>query len=156
MSKENENATVKGAASLAEKVASYKLIARDSLRMGLISPRLSKVASLEDSLISFGKQKDEIDHEVKVENYEISKLDTDHPNFDKTKAAKEETVKNYTKELEAVAKAVEDTNKLITEQKEAIAKIESGETKVSLDALNDLVDEMLRNDAVSKAGCSTC
>lgn len=153
MSKENENA--KG--SLAEKVAAYKLIARDSLRMALISPRLSKVASLEDTLKSLAETKAEVDHEILVENYEISKLDTAHPNYDKTKARKEETVKNYTTELEGLAKRVEETNKAIEEQKEAISKIEKGETKVSLDALNDLVDEMIRKDAVSKVGdCATC
>jgi chromosome segregation ATPase len=149
MSNENENTTKKGAA-LTEKVAKYKLIARDSLRMALISPRLSRIAGLEDTLASLAKTKTEVDHEILVENYEISKLDTNHPNYEKTKTRKEETVKNFTSELESLAKQVEEVNKSITEQKEAITKIENGETKVSLDALNDLVDEMLRNDAVTK------
>ncbi len=143
--------------TLSEKVAKFKLIARESLRMGLISARLSKVATLEENLASLAKQKTEVEHDVKVETYELSKLDANHPNYEKNKTAKEETVKSLNKELEDLAKQTEDTNKLVTEQKEAITKIESGETKVSLEALNDLVDEMVRKDALNQVSdCGTC
>lgn len=145
-----ENTTTEAPTELTTKVAAFKVIARNSLRMGLISKRLSKVAGLEDDLKSLDEQKAVIDHAIKVENYEISKLDTDHPNFEDTKKLKTELVKEYTQDLESLAKEVEETNKLLTEQKEAIAKIENGETKVSLDELNSLVDEMVRQSAVIK------
>lgn len=124
--------------------------------MALISPRLSKVTGLEDTLASLAKTKTEVEFEVTVENYEVSKLDTSHPNYEKTKTRKEDRVKNYTSELESIAKQVEEVNKSVTEQKEAITKIESGETKVSLESLNDLVDELVRQDAVSQVGCKVC
>lgn len=149
MSKENTNVAA-APTVLTEKVAAFKLIARDSLRMGLISARLTKVANLESDLAIFDKEKTDINHDIKVENYEISKLDTEHPDYEETKKGKTELVTDLTKALEGIAKNVEETNKLITEQKEAIAKIENGETKVSLDELNSLVDEMVRQSAVVK------
>lgn len=136
--------------TLAEKVAAYKLIARDSLRAELISARQSKVAHLEEHVADLNQNKADLDLDMKVEVYEISKLDTEHPLFDKTKAAKEETVKFITERLESNAKMLEETNKAITEQNEAIAKIESGETKVSLERLNALVEDMVRQNALNQ------
>lgn len=149
MSKEEKTTTV-APTVLTEKVAAFKLIARNSLRMKLISARLSKVAGLEDDLKTLDEQKEEIDHAIKVENYEISKLDTEHPDFEDTKKSKTELVTEYTEDLKDLAEKIEETNKLLTEQKEAIAKIESGETKVCLDSLNDLVSEMVRQSAIVK------
>ncbi len=135
--------------TLKEKVANYKLLARESLRMDLINPRLSKVANLEADVKSVTDCKTELEHDVIVENYEIGKLDTEHPNYDKTKATKEEEVKSLTIEIAAHVKSLEDLAKEIADQKDAIAKIESGETKVSLEALNDLVTKMIEQDALN-------
>lgn len=152
-----KKAEAKGGSTLAEKVAAFKLIARNSLRMGLISPRLTRVSTYEDTLASLAESKKEVEFDLSVKNYEISKLDTGHPRYEKTKTSKEETVKYLNERLESITKQVEETNKLITEQKEAVTKIESGETKVSKDELNDLVDEMVRADAVSQVGsCKAC
>lgn len=118
--------------------------------MGLISPRLARISGYEDGLATLAETKKDVEEELTVENYEISKLDTEHPRYAKTKEDKEGTVKYLNERLEGITKQVEETNKLITEQKEAIAKIESGETKVSKDALNDLVDEMIRGNAVAQ------
>ena len=141
---------MKNTQTLEEKVAAFKLIARNSLRMNLVSGRLSKVGRLEEELAILAKRKESLDHEVKVENYEISVLDANHPNYDKRKTAKEENVKEYTDSLTDLAKEVEAVEKRITEQKEAIAKIESGETKVCLEDLNDLVASMVRQDALNQ------
>lgn len=143
--------------SLTEKVAAYKLIARESLRMALISPRLSRISSYEEDLASKAEIKKELEHEIAVINYETLKLDTEHPNYEKNKTRKDESLKSYTESLENLDKNVEEVNKLITEQKEAIAKIESGETKVSKDALNDLVEAMISKDALNQVStCETC
>ena len=157
MSNDNKAAEAKGGTALAEKVAAFKLIARNSLRMALISPRQARISAYEDTLASLAETKKQVELDLTVENYEIGTLDANHPLYEKKKAAKEETVKFLNERLESIAKQVEDTNKLITEQNEAIAKIESGETKVSKDELNALVDEMIRADAVGQATtCSVC
>lgn len=134
--------------NLESKVANYKLIARESLRMELISPRLSRITCLENSIEDVKKIITEKEHEVKVENYEITKLDTDHPNYDKKKEFKENRVKEYTESIERNNKQIEEIEKDIAEQKEGIAKIENGETKVSVDSLNCLVDRMIEQDAL--------
>jgi len=145
MSTENKEVSTK----LTDKVAEYKLIARESLRMDLITPRLSKIANVEVTIDSTKKCKEEIEHEILVENYEISKLDTDHPDYLLFKEEKEETVKAYTEEVENHDKAIKELEDVIAEQKEGIAKIESGETKVSMEALNDLVSKMIEQDALN-------
>lgn len=147
MSKENE--VVAGAKKLAEKVANYKLLAREALRMELITPRLSKIANVEVTIAATTKCKEEIEHEILVENYEISKLDTDHPDYLLFKEEKESLVKDYTEEVASHVKTLEDLATLIVDQKEGIAKIESGEVKVSIDALNDLVSKMIEQDAMN-------
>lgn len=136
--------------SLEQKITSYKIIARDTLRMNLISPRLSTITSLENDIKTNDEHIAEIDHNIKVETYEISKLDTDHPNYDKKKVHKEEKIKSLTESKDSITKANTEINKEITKQKEAIAKIESGETKVSLEDLNCLVEKMTKQDAINQ------
>jgi chromosome segregation ATPase len=135
--------------TLKEKVANYKLLAREALRMELITPRLSKIANLEVEVKSVEECKADLEHEILVENYEISKLDTDHPDYKDFKTEKEEVVKQYTEEVATHVKGLEELAKQIAEQKDGIAKIESGEVKVSLDALNDLVSKMIEQDALN-------
>lgn len=136
--------------TLAEKVAKYKLIARESLRMQLISARLTRIANLEEQAKATTKCKENIEHWILVDKYELSKLDTEHPDYEAHKKDKEESIKYNEDKLTAHDKELEDIQKLITEQQEGIAKIESGETKVSLEALNALVDEMLTQDALNQ------
>ena len=135
-------------------VAKFKLIARDTLRMNLISARLSTVASLEGEVKATTDCKTRIEHRVKVAQYELSKLDKEHPDFELNKTEYEALLKGLTVDLEEHTKEIERLTKLITEQKEGIAKIESGETKVSLDELNALVEKLTREYAYSKVKTS--
>jgi len=137
--------------TLSAKVEKFKLIARDSLRMQLIAPRLTRIAALESEKAEVQKTLATLAHDLKVATYEVSKLDEKHPNFEKTKAAKDETIKFINEKVEAQTKYLaEVVEKAITEQKEGITKIENGETKVSLDCLNDLVSTMIRQDALNQ------
>jgi len=136
--------------TLETKVEAYKLIARDSLRMNLISAHLTHVGVLEGEIKDSEETKARNEHEIKVENYEISKLDVDHPNFDKRKESKEETVKHLTERSVRFDKEIFDLTNAVAEQKAAIAKIESGETKVSLENLNCLVEKMVKQDALNQ------
>jgi len=146
MLKEN---TKENAIALNEKVANYKLLAREALRMELITPRLSKIANLEVSIKSVMDCKAAIEHEILVENYEISKLDTEHPDYLEMKKEKEEAIIAYNEEVTLHTEGLKELEEVMKEQKEGIAKIESGETKVSIEALNELVSKMIEQSALN-------
>ena len=86
---------------------------------------------------------------IEVIKYEVTKLDTEHPNFDKRKEKKEANLKNLTTLVEDKKKYITEVEKELTEQKEAIKKIETGETKVNLEDLNCLVEKMIKQDALN-------
>ena len=128
---------------LTDTVKDIKLIARDSLRMNLISPRLSKISEFEIKIQESDTQIEKYTHKIDVLEYEISKLDTEHPDYQKTKENKEEIIKEFTKEITSTKEYIEEQTKQITNQIEKITNIESGETKVSKDALASLVDTLI-------------
>lgn len=138
------------AITLADKVAAFKVIARDSLRMNLIVPRLSRIANIEASIKDVEEDIADETHTIKVHTYEISKMDVDHPDYAEDKAEIEECVKNHEGRVVKLQEVIVALNKEITDQKEGIAKIESGETKVSLDSLNDLVSDMIKKAALNQ------
>lgn len=140
----------KAVVTLEGKVANYKLVARDALRMELISPRLTKIAELESQVKKYSDCVKHYEHTILVENYEISKLDKEHPDYEDTKKNKEDEVKYSTERIEDCKKSIVEIEKEIAYQKESIAKIEKGETLVSLERLNDLVAKMVRQDALNQ------
>jgi len=134
-------------ATLTNKVENFKLIARDALRMELISPRLSKVSDYENNINSLKEDIKVADHNIAVEDYEIITLDSKHPNYKDRKESKESRIKSFNEAKEFYNKEIVELEKVIAEQKAAIQKIELGETKVCLDSLNDLVNKMIKQDA---------
>jgi hypothetical protein len=137
-------------ANLAEKVAQFKLIARDALRMRLISPRLANVSAYEKQVKQTVADKADYQAALDVQKYEISVMDVNHPNFANDKKFKEEYLAEKTKKLEVFDQQVEELNKKIAEQNENIQKIEKGETLVSLNDLNDLVAQMCEQYALEQ------
>ncbi len=135
---------------LTDKVAAFKLIARDALRMNLIVPRLSVITGLENDVKSFNDDIATINKEIDVETYEIGVLDVNHPNYSVRKESKEKKIADKKDLIAEITKHLEVCNKAIEEQKNGIAKIEAGETKVSLDALNDLVATLIKQDAIAQ------
>ena len=137
--------------TIVAKIEGYKLIARTAIREGLINARLTRLATAESSLEAYKEIIKGLEKQKTVIAYDLSKLDTDHPLFeDREKAAKES--------LENLEALIVDANKdlvayveAVDEQKEGIAKIESGETKVSIDALNSLVSRMIEKSALDQA-----
>ena len=121
--------------------------------MKLINPRLSRIAGYEGEVTKANEQKKENAHEIKVEEYEISKLDVEHPNYAKRLINKEERLKELNERAKCFDENLAELDKEINHQKEAIAKIESGETKVSLEELNYLVEEMIKKDALNQVEC---
>ena len=136
--------------NLQKKVEAYKLIARDALRQELINPRLTKISGYENEITDIKANKAKVEHEVEVLTYELSVLDKKHPDYEETKKENEEYLKTVTESLPKFDKEVEEVTTKIKEQNDAIAKIVSGETKVCLDALNTLVSEMIRKDALNQ------
>lgn len=136
--------------SLENKVAGFKIIARNALRMKLISPRLSNIAEIETSIKDTNDCKARLEHDLKVAIYEKSKLDTAHPNFEADNKTADEFIADIKKSIEDHTKTAEEVAKQIDEQKKKIAMIEAGETKVSLEDLNDLVEKMIKQDAYNQ------
>ena len=135
---------------LTGKVEAFKLIARDALRMNLINPRLSRITSIEANIKLIQSDIKKVEHEINVVNYDIAKLDVSHPNFAATKERKEDTLKNLGSAIEPNTKEIAKMEKEIADQKAAILKIETGETKVSLEDLNDLTDRLIKQDALNQ------
>jgi hypothetical protein len=90
------------------------------------------------------------EHTILVENYEIGKMDKEHPDYEEDKKAKEEEAKYAQERVDECLKDIVEVQKALTEQKDGIAKIESGETKVSLEDLNEMVDKLAREDAYAQ------
>jgi hypothetical protein len=134
-------------AVLTSKVENFKVIARNALRMELISPRLSRVTDYENNINDLKESIKVADHNIVVEDYEIITLDSNHPNYKDRKEAKEARIKVLNEEKEFYNKEIVELEKAIADQKVSILKIETGETKVSLDSLNDLVNKMIKQDA---------
>lgn len=135
-------------ASLSTKVTNFKLIARDALRMKLIVPRQSKIACLEGQVKDLNEQKALLEHEILVATYELSKMDVNHPDYAANKKSAEENLaelkeSNFDDSFKSLAEQLK-------EQADGIAKIESGETKVSLDDLNCLVADLIKQDALNQ------
>ena len=141
--------------NLKEKVAAYKLIARDALRAKLISPRLTRITGYENDIVDINAEKTKVEHKIEVLNYEISVLDKNHPDYAKTLKDDQDYVKTVVDSLPAYDKQVEEVTAKIKDQNDAIDKITSGETKVSLDELNDLVNDMVKKDALNQVATAT-
>jgi peptidoglycan hydrolase CwlO-like protein len=136
--------------TLEAKVTKFKLIARDALRMKLISPRLSTIAGLETDMKELEDCQKTNEHKIVVENYEIGKMDKDHPDYAEDLKDKQDEAKYAQERVDELLKDIAEVQKAITEQKDGIAKIESGETKVCLEDLNELVDKLVREDAYNQ------
>lgn len=150
MINETTNAVVNAPTVLTEKTKTIKLIARDALRMELISPRLAEIGRLENEIKHIQEFIKEEQKRFAIANYKIARLnrlDADHPDFDNLKKNQEETAKNATTAIENLNKEIEAINKEIIAEKEGIAYIETGETKVSITRLAEMVDTLITQDA---------
>jgi hypothetical protein len=142
-----ENTTNEVVTVLTTKVENFKLIARNALRMNLINPRLTKIASYNSMIEGLNKTKNEVNHKIDVKTYEMSKLDTEHPDYADKKKVYEDAILDSQEYAKVLDNEIEEVNTVIKEQQEGINKIETGETKVSLEDLNNLVSDLIKEDA---------
>ena len=156
-------------------IATIKVIARDNLRMGLIARRTTRISNMNlekttlvKGLEAYTKRAEEITKDIARNDYAFSKIEDANPDAtelrktltDSTKLLNEMLAENTKDAAQAkidVDQSCKNLDEAIKEQNDKIALIEKGETKVSLDELNTLTNELLlkvaketANSAVSK------
>lgn len=124
-------------------VAAVKDIARDNLRMGLISKRQTKINTLNAKIADFNADIDAENKIIAQANYDLSIVDDKNPSAADIKTELKDSIKDANEVIKSIKEAIEDVKKEIAEQEAGIKKIESGETKVSLDELNALTDVLM-------------
>lgn len=150
MENNTNTATLNAPVVLTEKVKALKLIAREALRMELISPRLAEIGRLEKEIAEANDETKILQKGIDITNYKVarlSRLDADHPDFENLKKFQEDRAIDYIKDIETLNKRIENLNKGILTQKEAIAKIETGETLINAEDLANLVNKLILQDA---------
>lgn len=137
--------------TIKNRVEKFKKIAREALRAELISPRLTKIAKYENQIEGIEDTIEKIKHRIKTHEYEITKLDTEHPNYTNRKTDLEDSIKYNKKDIEIWEKEIKNIENEIEEQKQGIARIETGKTKVSLEKLNAFTEDLIIENARKKA-----
>ena len=128
---------------LKDTVQSFRDKAREVLRMEMISDLLQDLFYADKNMSNVVKSREQIEKEEAVLNYELGKLDKDHPNYEQSKENKEKKLKYTEEEKETNEKAKERAQKEINAINKDIEKIESGETPVSIDAVKALTDKFI-------------
>jgi|ETNvirnome_2_300_1030623.scaffolds.fasta_scaffold01719_9 chromosome segregation ATPase len=139
-----------GHRDLTDQVTKFKIIARDSLRMILISTRLTTRSQIESIIKSIKEQITRTNKRIKVNTYELDKEDTNHPEFENTKKNYEASTKRYKKDIENYEKELKEEEKALEENEKGITAIEKGETKVNSEALAKLVADMATGHALDQ------
>lgn len=152
------------AVTLASVATTIKKIARDRLRLDLISARQSKVASIEKEVADYEAflktEEAALTKEVARKEYGVAKLDKENPDYtallehatDRLTDAKTALNDFITITLAKDAPvAREEFKKALAEQNEGIAKIESGETKVCAERLAETADMLFKEIAKESA-----
>lgn len=135
---------------LIEKVKALKLIARNALRMELISPILAEIGRLEKEIKTINEHAADQEKRAAIATYKIARLerlDADHPDFNNLKKEQEEKFENTKKAYQNLINEKELYTKRIEEEKTAIAKIETGETLVNAEDLANMVNKLILQDA---------
>ena len=143
-------ATLNAPVVLTEKVKALKLIARNALRMELISPRLATISHLEKDIKANQEDGKAMQKRIDIAYYKITRLtrlDSEHPDLENLKKNQENNIDEDKKVIESINKETETLNKLIVNEKEAIAKIEAGETLINAEDLADMVNKLILQDA---------
>jgi hypothetical protein len=136
--------------TLSQKVAKFRELARDILRMNEINELLSQITQWNIQISKVNKLADEAKLELKRAEYKLSKLDALDPDFDQKSKRASKEVSEREEEADAAEKqankTAENANKSIEDLKLEITKWESGENKVSLDSLEELSNKLILND----------
>ena len=153
MQKETKNTEVTEAELvLTPQIDKIKLIARDALRMELISSRLTKISVLETAIKEAKEYQELVKKDIEVIEYEFTKEDTNHPRYNEKDSTenKEIRIKNKNEMLEEYSALIKGYEEKIENQREGIRKIEAGKTLVSSAELSNLVEVLIEQDSKNK------
>jgi len=135
---------------LKDKVTELKLVARDSLRMELISNRLTKIADLKSQMKYSDEHTDRLNKELKTHEYELETLDSKHPKYEDRKEHHKYEIEFFKETLEKEEKEKATIQEKLDKELEGVILIETGKTKVSLEHLNEYVSELIREQAKNR------
>lgn len=147
--------------TLREKTQSFRDKARRILRMKIINNILQEIfivnkilSALEKTGKYLTEQETSAEKIVARAEYKMSNLDPEDPDFDEKKAKaikfietektrQESTIENLNTEIKRVIKEIESNKKDITDLNKDIEAVESGETKISIEKMNELTETLI-------------
>lgn len=124
-------------------VAKVREVARDGIRLQMVNKKRDEILSVNKEIAKFDDQIEAKKKSVLVAEYEISKLDAEHPKYEEIKLSHEDGIAQRKATLEDLGKRRMELNDTVASINEAIAKIESGETKVSAEKLSEETSKLL-------------
>jgi len=124
-------------------VAKLKEIARDGLRMELVSKRQTEVAAFEANIKSHQENIQELRKDIERANFQITQLVDADPDFADKKKAYEDQIVEIEADIKTATECLDEVKKQKTEVEENITKIEAGEVKVNLERLNDRTAQLI-------------
>ena len=129
--------------SLRNMVQTFRDKAKMILQAEMISNKLQELFNAKASVTETEKSIKNCEKTLEVINYDIKKLDKDHPYYDSRLETKEEMIKNAETDIKYYKESLERCVKCVTEINESITKIEAGEVKVSIERVKLYTDEMI-------------
>ena len=135
---------------LTEKVKEFKIIARNALRMELINPILAGINQLENEIKKVEGYIKTEEKNIAIAEYRIerlNRLDANHPNLENLKKNQGKTIERHQEYIKDLNKEIERHIKTIGEERMAIALIETGETLVSAERLEEMVNKLINQYA---------
>lgn len=148
--------------TLRERTQTFRDKATRLLRMEKINQVLQmifgfnrNISRLEKDVENLTKEETNAEKIVTRAEYKMSKLDENDPDYEekkekavefiKTEEKRQETVlEDINNEIKRMNKNIETSKKSIENLDEKIEAIESGESKVSIDEVNDLADSLIK------------
>jgi chromosome segregation ATPase len=119
--------------------------ARDIARLKAVSKKMAERANVrkdKDFALDLIKT---TNHKIDIANYEISKLDKAHPDYDNLLADKNKYIDCQKEMVEHYTDHVVEYDEKLANIDADIAKIESGETKITIEHLNENITAILAN-----------
>lgn len=136
-------------------VDALKNIARDGLRMELVSKTQTKLAEVVSAIQEIKTTIMSFQKDIARANFAIDQLVEADPDFEEKKKEEGADIECLNKEIKNAEETIVELEKAKTEIEEKITKIEAGEIKVSLEKLNEmtsvLIKEVMSATAVEKA-----
>lgn len=127
-----------------ETVSTVREIARDGLRLQAVNRFRADLLEVEISKGMVADSRKEIEKDTARAEYNLSKVDSANPDFENITKSLQEDLKYLNEQLESNGKTSENLDKKAEEINKKIDAVQSGETKISKDSLNDETARLLQ------------